>query len=52
MTSDIQITEEAGIIPADNPVLRYIEDVTVNRGYEVKAFSEGPEAEAWLRSAL
>ena len=36
---------------ADNPMLRYIENVTVNRGYQVKAFTEQLEAEAWLRNA-
>jgi len=34
------------------PMLRYIEDVTVNRGYESKAFTDESEALAWLRRGL
>jgi hypothetical protein len=34
-----------------NPMLRYFEDVGVNRGYKVRAFTEEAEAEAWLRVA-
>jgi len=32
-----------------NPMLQFIEDVTVNRGFEVKVFTEESEALAWLR---
>lgn len=34
------------------PMLAYIENVTVNRGYESKAFTDQSAAVAWLRSAL
>jgi hypothetical protein len=34
------------------PMLRYIENVTVNRGYQSKTFTDEPEAVAWLRVAL
>jgi len=34
---------------ADNPMLGYIEAVSVNRGYWVKAFSEEVDAVDWLR---
>jgi len=36
---------------AENPMLRYIEDASVNRGFRVKAFIDEAEAKAWLRSA-
>jgi len=36
---------------AGNPMLKYIEAVSVNRGYWVKAFVDEPEALAWLLSA-
>ena len=35
----------------DEPMLKYIEDVAVNRGYNVKAFADEPEAVAWLQGA-
>ena len=35
---------------ADNPMLGYVEAVTQNRGYWVKAFSTEPDALAWLRT--
>jgi hypothetical protein len=31
-------------------MVRYIEDVTVNRGFRTKAFTDEAEALAWLRS--
>lgn len=34
----------------DNPMLRYIEAVVVNRGFWAKVFVDEIEAEAWLRS--
>jgi len=34
---------------AGNPMLGYIEDACVNRGYNVKVFTDEPEADAWLR---
>ena len=33
-----------------NPMLGYIENVSVNRGFLVKAFTEESEAIAWLRA--
>jgi hypothetical protein len=35
-----------------NPMLRYLENVAVNRGFQVKAFTDESEAVAWLRTAL
>ena len=32
-----------------NPMLQFIEDVTVNRGFQVKVFTEEAAALAWLR---
>ena len=32
-------------------MLSYIEDVSVNRGFQAKAFTDEAEAVAWLRSA-
>ena len=34
----------------DNPMLRYIEAVVVNRGFWAKVFVDATEAEAWLLS--
>jgi hypothetical protein len=34
-----------------NPMLQYIEDVSVNRGFQVKTFTEESAALAWLRQA-
>ena len=34
------------------PMLQYIEDVSINRGFQVKVFTEEPAALAWLRSVL
>lgn len=34
---------------ADEPMLRYIENVSINRGYQVKAFTEEDAADGWLR---
>ncbi|HEY6862890.1 MAG TPA: hypothetical protein VI319_03240 [Burkholderiales bacterium] len=31
------------------PMLRYIETVSINRGYQVRAFTAESEAEGWLR---
>ena len=36
---------------ADNPMLGYVEAVTLNRGYWVKAFSDEADAIAWLHGA-
>lgn len=33
-------------------MLRYIEDVAVNRGFRAKAFTDEREAVAWLQAAL
>jgi hypothetical protein len=33
----------------DEPMLSYFENVGVNRGYQVRAFTNADEAEAWLR---
>jgi hypothetical protein len=33
-----------------NPMLRFIENVALNRGFQVKAFTEESEAVAWLRT--
>jgi SpoIIAA-like len=33
------------------PMLRYIEDVTVNRGFQSKTFTDESEAIAWLHGA-
>jgi len=35
-----------------NEMLRYIENVSVNRGFRVRAFTDEAEAVAWLRSSL
>jgi DNA-binding phage protein len=35
-----------------DPMLQYIENVAVNRGFHLKAFNDEAEAVAWLRSAL
>ena len=35
----------------ENEKLKYIEDVAVNRGFQVKVFTEESEALAWLKSA-
>jgi len=34
----------------DNPMLRYIENACINRGYDVRAFTDETEAQAWLRA--
>src|SRR6185503_21381226 len=34
-----------------NPMLRYIENVSVNRGFLAKVFTDDSEALAWLRGA-
>lgn len=34
---------------AGEPMLRYIETVSINRGYQVRAFTAESEAEGWLR---
>jgi len=36
---------------AGNPMLKYIENVSVNRGYQVKTFTDEAGALAWLRQA-
>jgi len=36
---------------AGNPMLKYIEDVSVNRGYQVKSFTDEGAGLAWLRQA-
>jgi hypothetical protein len=35
---------------SSNPMLKYVEAVTVNRGYWAKAFTDESEAVLWLRS--
>ncbi len=35
----------------DEPMLRYIENVSVNRGYQVRAFTDEGAADGWLRQA-
>jgi hypothetical protein len=35
----------------DESMLRYIENVSVNRGYCVRAFTDESEADGWLRQA-
>lgn len=35
----------------DNPMLKFIEDVSVNRGYRVKVFTDETGALDWLRQA-
>jgi len=36
---------------AGNPMLKFIEDVSVNRGYQVKTFTDEAAGLAWLRQA-
>jgi hypothetical protein len=36
---------------ADDPMLQYVEDVSVNRGYQVRAFSDEDEAVKWLHGS-
>jgi hypothetical protein len=38
------------ILGTADPVLGYIENVAVNRGYTAKTFTDADAAEAWLRS--
>jgi hypothetical protein len=38
--------------PKDNPMLKYFEDVAVNRGFQVRAFVDEPEALGWLQGEL
>ena len=34
--------------PLDNPMVKYIEDVAVNRGFQVQVFGREDEAMSWL----
>ena len=36
----------------DNPMLKYFEDVAVNRGFQVRAFVDEPESLGWLKCEL
>lgn len=36
----------------DNPMLKYFEDVAVNRGFQVRAFVDEPESLGWLKGEL
>lgn len=36
---------------ANDPMLQYIEDVSVNRGHQVRAFSDEHEAVKWLHGS-
>lgn len=53
----VEEAEEVGLGPsfrvavvglAEDPMLQYVEDVSVNRGLQVRAFSDGQEAVNWL----
>ena len=53
----VEEAEEVGLGPsfrvalvglAEDPMLQYVEDVSVNRGLQVRAFRDGQEAVDWL----
>lgn len=53
----VEEAEEVGLGPsfrvavvglAEDPMLQYVEDVSVNRGLQVRVFSDGQEAVNWL----
>lgn len=56
----VEEAEEVGLGPkfrvaligfADDPMLQYVEDVSVNRGLQLRAFSDEQEALDWLHGS-